>query len=130
MSPADVRPELVVIACAVSAGIHGALVPEHFEEGTGAGIGFVVATAALVAIVVRLTRRSGRGALAAAAVLLGGLIASYGLAVTTGLPFLHPEPEPLEGLALTTKAVEAVGLFAAASLLRRPRLPRPKGTPA
>ena len=56
-----------------------------------------------------------------AAVLLG-LLASYVLAVTTGLPVLHPEPEPVDGLALATKAIEAVGLVTAGSLLRRPSL--------
>jgi hypothetical protein len=40
------------------------------------------------------------------------------LAVTTGVPVLHPEPEPVDGLALFTKAVEATGLAAALNLLR------------
>jgi hypothetical protein len=38
------RSRIVVLASAISAGIHGALAPEHFEEGAGAGFGFVVAT--------------------------------------------------------------------------------------
>jgi hypothetical protein len=49
-----------------------------------------------------------------------GLLASYAVAVTSGLPVLHPDPEPLDGLALTTKAVEIVGLLAASSLLWNP----------
>ena len=56
---------------------------------------------------------------------------SYALAVTTGLPFLHPDPEPVDGLALATKAIETVGLLAATSLLWRPvalTFPQPKGT--
>ena len=40
------------------------------------------------------------------------------LATTTGFPVLHPEPEPVDGLALATKAIEAVGLVTALSLLR------------
>ena len=43
---------------------------------------------------------------------------AYAAAITTGLPLLHPEPEPVNGLALFTKAVEAVGLVAATELLR------------
>ena len=47
-------------------------------------------------------------------------------------PFLHPEPEPVDGLALATKAFEAVGLVTALSLLRRRPLSitliQPKGT--
>ena len=31
---AELRVDVVILACAISAGIHGALVPEHFEEGT------------------------------------------------------------------------------------------------
>ena len=45
------------------------------------------------------------------------------LAITTGLPLLHPEVEPVTGLALATKAIEAAALLAAVRLLR------PKGLP-
>ena len=60
-----------------------------------------------------------------------GLIASYGLAITTGVPVLHPVVEAVDGLALFTKAVEGIGAVAAASLVRRPSftlLTQPKGT--
>ena len=133
VSLADVRGDVVILACAVSAGIHGALVPGHFEEGTGAGLGFVVATVTLAALVVWLTLRPANPfALAAAAATFAGLLASYALAITAGLPVLHPDPEPVEGLALATKAIEGAGLLAATSLFWRPRttanLPQPKGT--
>jgi hypothetical protein len=112
------RRDVVIIACAISAGIHGALVPAHFAEGAGPGIGFVVAAAglALAALALTLLPASMR-ALAAAALLLLGLIASYALAITTGLPVLHPHAEPVDGLALATKAIEAAGLLAAWTLL-------------
>jgi hypothetical protein len=129
---AELRADIVIVACAVSAGIHGALVPGHFDEGTGAGLGFVAATVSLAAVVLSLTRwPRNRPALGAAAALLGGLLASYALAVTNGLPVLHPDPEPVDGLALATKAIETVGLLAATSLLWRPVAviaQRPKGT--
>jgi len=61
-----------------------------------------------------------------------GLIASYALVVATGMPVLHPEPEAVDGLALFTKGVEAIGLVLAATLTRRPslaiNLTQPKGT--
>lgn len=120
MTLADLRSDLAILACAISAGIHGALTPSHFDEGTGPGLGFAGATVALTGIAVWLTRRPGSPlALAAAAATLAGLVASYGLAITTGVPVLHPHPEPVDGLALATKAVEVVGLLAATSLLRR-----------
>jgi hypothetical protein len=125
--------DLVIVACAISAGIHGALAPEHFGEGTGAGVGFAAATIALAALAIALTLRPASAvALVAAAAVFAGLLASYGLAITTGVPVLHPDREPIDGLALATKAIEALGLLAAWSLVQRPSLavaiPHPKGT--
>ena len=108
--------------------------PDHLTEGAGAGAGFAVATVLLAAVAAELTRTVSAAALAGATALFAGLLVSYGFAVTTGLPLLHPDAEAVDGLALFTKAVEVLGLLAAASLLsrRRPALflnsPRPKGT--
>ena len=114
------RVDALIVTCAISSGIHGALAPDHFREATGAGIGFVVATVLLAALAVRLTLRPGdRHSLAAAVLVFTGLIASYALAVTTGVPVLHPEVEPIDGLALFTKAIEVAGLVASFSLLTR-----------
>ena len=133
VSVAELRRDVVIVACAVSAGIHCALVPSHFAEGSGAGLGFVAATVSLAGLVVWLTwRPANASALAAAAVAFAGLLASYALAITVGLPVLHPDPEPVDALALATKAIEAAGLLTASSLLLRPRfaatLLQPKGT--
>jgi hypothetical protein len=128
-----VERDAVVVTCAISAGIHAALTPDHLSEGARAGLGFLGAAVLLATLAVVLTGRpKSTAALATAGVVLTGLIASHALAVTTGLPVLHPEPEPLDGLALVTKSVEAVGLLAAAHLVRRPRpglapSPRPRG---
>lgn len=132
VSLAELKGDVVILACAVSAGIHGALVPGHVEEGTGAGLGFVAATVTLVGLVVWLTwRPANPTGLAVAAATFSGLLASYALAITAGLPVLHPDPEPIDGLALATKAIEAAGLLAALGLLWRSRLvatvPQPKG---
>jgi CHASE2 domain-containing sensor protein len=129
---AELRIDIVVLACAVSAGIHAALVPDHFDEGVGAGVGFVGATLVLSVLAVVLTRSPSQVALAATAAVFAGLIASYVLVLTTGVPVLHPDTETLDGLALFTKAVEIVGCLTAASVIRRPSF-RPslqlKGTP-
>jgi len=129
---AELKRDVVILACAISAGIHAALVPAHFDERVAAGVGFAAATVALAGLAVWLTWRSAKAsALAAAAVTFVGLLASYALATTAGLPVLHPDPEPVDGLAIATKAIEALGLLAATSLLWRPRfaaLPQPKGT--
>jgi CHASE2 domain-containing sensor protein len=130
---AELRTDVVILTCAISAGIHGALVGDHFDEGAGPGIAFVLATVLLAALAVALTRRPTQLVLAGAALVFAGLLASYALAVTTGLPVLHPEREAVDGLALFTKAIEAIGLVTAASLLRRPSLVvalfEAKGTP-
>jgi hypothetical protein len=112
-----IERDLVILACAVSAGIHAALTPEHFREGTGAGFGFLVSAVLLAGLVVALTRAASPPALVLTILTMAGLIAAYAFAVTTGVPLLHPEVEPVEGLAFATKAVEAVGLVVAAHLL-------------
>jgi hypothetical protein len=128
------RRDVVILACAVSAGIHAALVPAHIDESVAASAGFVAATALLAGLAVLLTLRpAARLAVAGAALVFAGLLASYLLATTTGLPLLQPDPERVDGLALATKTFEAVGLVAALSLAwRRPAATRrflhPKGT--
>jgi hypothetical protein len=119
-SPAIER-DIVIVACAISTGIHAALVRHHFDEGAGPGLGFLAAAVLLAGLVIVLTRRPTLVAIVAAAVVLAGLLFSYALATTTGLPLLHPELEPVHGLALATKAIEALGLLAALHLIWRDR---------
>ena len=126
-----VARDLVVVACAISAGVHAALAPAHFQESTAAGAGFAV-SAVLLVVLAAATRRPGQAALTAAALLLGGLVVAYALAVTTGVPILQPSPERANGLGLFTTTVELAGLGAALRLLARPHLEHltllPKGT--
>jgi len=111
--------DVVILACAISAGIHGALVPSKLEEGNAATGGFAASAVLLGALAVALTRSSQPLLVAAAATVFLGLLVSYALAITTGVPLLHPHPEPVDGLAVFTKAVELVGLLAAVALLAR-----------
>jgi peptidoglycan/LPS O-acetylase OafA/YrhL len=132
MTVAELRIDGVIVACAVSAGIHAALAPEHFRETAAAGIGFVVAAVVLGLLAVVLTLRPGEPAFSAAALVFAGLIGSYALAITTGIPVLHPDVDPVEGLALATKAIEAAALVLAVSACRPSQAPhsltQPKGT--
>jgi hypothetical protein len=121
VSRQELERDLLIVVCAISAGIHGGLVGEHLAESHRAGVGFFVATVLLSALVVALTRGARALILGVAAVVLAGLIGSYVLAITTGLPVLHPQPEPVDSLAVATKVVEAVGLLAASHLLWRGR---------
>ncbi len=135
--PRRLALDVVILSCAASAGIHGALTPEHFDEGTGAGAGFLAATVLLAVLAAAmLLRPESRTAVALAGAVLGGLILAYGLVIVNGVPVLHPDQEPVDGLAVATKLIEAAGLLAAASVLQhagrsRPAdIPRPKGTTA
>jgi hypothetical protein len=136
ISSAAFESDLVIGACAISAGIHAALVRDHFEEGAAAGIGFLAAAALLAGLVVVLTcRTASLPAIAAAGAVLAGLLAGYALATTIGIPLLHPEPESIDGLALATKAIEALGLLAALHVIEHGRTAavssviQPKGIP-
>jgi hypothetical protein len=132
VTAAEARTDAVIVACAISAGIHAALAPHHFRETTGAGLGFVLSALLLGVLAVVLTRRPSETAFAATALVFAGLLGSYALAVTTGIPVIHPDVDPLEGVALATKAIEAAGLVLAASALPwavpRLTLRHPKGT--
>lgn len=111
------RTDTLILSCAVSAGVHGALVGEH-------GGSFAVAAAAAAATAVLLTLRPGDVVVRGAAVaLLVCFIVAYVAAVTTGLPVVHPDVEPVEGLAVFTKVVEALGVAAGAPSLARAPVP-------
>jgi hypothetical protein len=120
----------MIVCCAVSAGVHAALVPEHLQEHVPAGIGFVAATAALVAAIIGLTVRADSRAITATAVcILMSLVVSYVVASTDGIPFLHPDVDPIDTLGILTKAVEVVGVGLGTQLLHG-ALERPEGARA
>jgi hypothetical protein len=122
ISPAALQRDIVIAVCAISAGIHVALVREHLEESAPAGVGFLMSAVLLAGLVVVLTYWTASGVpVAAAGAVLVGLLASYAFAATTGIPVLHPEVESIDGLALATKAIEAFGVLAALLVLGRGR---------
>jgi hypothetical protein len=112
--------DVVVLACALSAGVHAGLVPEHMHESPLLGISFAVA-AVLAALLAHALPRVGGALLpAAAAVLLGGLIVAYALSRMSGLPLLGAEQEALDPLGVATKAIELAGLVCAVRLMTEP----------
>ena len=103
--------KVVIAACAASAGAHAGLVPEHLREAPQLGIAFILASALLLAVVAALAscpedRRIAR----VAALLLTGVIASWGASRVTGIPLLQPRPEPVDLVGLVTTLVEVLGL--------------------
>jgi len=123
------KRDLLIVACAVSAGVHAALAPAHFQESFVEGAGFVAATAVLAVVVGALAFfPASRLVVIAAAFVFAGLLVSYSFAAATGIPLLHPDVEPVDGLAVDTKLVELFGLALAVDLGRRRgdgRLPLP-----
>jgi hypothetical protein len=114
-----VAARIVLAACAVSAGVHAGLVPEHLREAPQVGVAFVVAAGLLLTTATALAiRPESLGAARGAALLLGGLVAFYAASRTTGIPLLEPHAEPLDAVGASTKLVEALGLVFALRLSR------------
>ena len=102
---------VLLMAGAVSAGVHAGLAPEHLHEWLPLGAAFVGAAAAAALGVTALVLRPGSlwppRALGA---LLGGLVVAYALTRLVALPPLDPDREALDLLGVCTCALEAVGL--------------------
>lgn len=112
---------LVLVAGAVSAGVHAGLAPEHLHEWPPLGASFVAAAAAgaVLAAAVAVAPASVWPPRLLAA-LFFGLIVAYALTRLVALPPLDPAREPIDLVGVGTNAVEAVGLILAARLARRP----------
>ena len=110
---------LVVLAAAVSAGIHTGLVPEHLDEMPLLGVSFILATLALLVIGAAVAiRPEAQLPASLAAFLFAGLILAYVASRTNGLPVLEPEAERVDAIGIVTVAVQLVGLLAALWLTR------------
>jgi hypothetical protein len=111
--------DALIVCCAISAGVHGALVPQHMRESIVTGVGFVIATAALAILIIGLTARPESRAVTSFTVLVVlGLVVSYAVAATSGIPMLHPDVDPIDTVGVLTKAVEVLGLCLAVGLGR------------
>ena len=116
---APIAFHVVLVACAMSAVAHAALVPEHLREATQLGVAFIASAVLLLAAAALLaTRPRSIRAASAAALLFAGLIAAYAASRTTGIPWLEPEAESVDAIGLATKLVEALGLLFALKLIQ------------
>ena len=104
----NLSTDLLTVAVAVSAGVHAALVPEHWRERPALGIGFAVAAAALAATAVALQVSQRRSSSTATAVLLAGLTVLYLVSRLRGLPLTGHEEWDTVGLS--TQAVQLAGI--------------------
>jgi hypothetical protein len=98
---------------------------EHLEEIPRLGYAFIVAAAIGGLIAVALVSRPDDGTLPALAALFClGQIGAWALFVTAAVPGFAGTPEPVETIALVSKAVEALGVALALPLIAFPVLVR------
>ena len=108
---------LLLLAGAVSAGVHAGLAPEHLHEWPPLGASFIVAAAAAaLAVAALVLRPASPWPPRALGALLGGLVVAYALTRLAALPPLDPDRESLDLLGVCTVAVEALGVAAALRL--------------
>jgi len=105
------RTTPIVLACAISAGVHLGLVPEHLHEAPALGVSFIVSVflLALATVAVAL-RPNDLRAVRLTGLLLAGLLVAFAASRTTGLPLLQPDREELDAVGLITQIVQASGL--------------------
>lgn len=104
------RVGLLALAVAMSAGIHIGLAPEHLDEMPRLGYLFIVAAVAGTAIAIALILwPDDRRIAALAGFFCLGQVLAWVLFVTTRVPGVAGTPEPVEAIAVVSKAVEAVG---------------------
>jgi hypothetical protein len=105
---------IVLIACAASAGVHAGLVPAHLAENAWLGLAFTGAVGLLLALTASLARTGEPRRLAApAAALLAVLIVAYWLSRTVGLAPLEEHVEPVDLIGVLTQVAQLAGLIAA-----------------
>jgi hypothetical protein len=114
------RVNLLALAVTFSAGIHAALVPEHLEEMPRLGELFIAAAAIGGSLAIALVfRPSDRQIPFVAGLFCLGQIAAWALFVSVPVPGVPGTPEPIEAIALVSKAVEATAVALAFSLAPR-----------
>ena len=121
------RTGLLALAVTFSAGIHAALAPDHLKEMPPLGYAFIAAAIIGAAIAAALiTRPRDRRIALLAGLFCLGQITTWTLFVTLPIPGFSGTPEPIETIALISKAVELIGLALAypaishLTALRRP----------
>ena len=103
--------DALTVTVAVSAGVHVALVPEHWHERHALGAGFALAVVELAAAGAALhVNRLAPAAPAIAGLVLTGLTVLYLLSRTAGLPLTGHEEWDTVGIATQVVQLSGVAL--------------------
>ena len=105
--------DLGALVCALSAGVHGALVAPHADVSPRIAVGFALTTVAVAIGAVALAVRPAPKTTAAVAALLFLVAGAYLLSRASGIPGLVDHREPFDPLGSSVSLLEV----AAATLL-------------
>jgi hypothetical protein len=106
------RTGLLALAVTFSAGIHAALVPEHLKEMPPLGYAFIAAAIVGTALAWALiSHPTDRRLPLLAGLFCLGQITTWLLFVTVQVPGFSGTPEPIETIALVSKASELLGIL-------------------
>src|SRR5262245_52770357 len=124
------RLGLLALAVTFSAGIHAALVPEHLQEMPPLGYAFIAAAVigSGFALALILRPNNPRFPLLAGLFCLGQIL-TWALFISVPVPGFSGTPEPIEGIALVSKAAELTGLLVALVLVQPRHFLKPNSSP-
>jgi hypothetical protein len=109
-----------MLALAGSAGVHAALIPAHADEMPAVALLFALSAAALGGLAIGVDRDGRLWPVAAAAILLGSLLALYAVSrVAVVWPLTHAEA--VDAIGAVTKLLEVAGLWLALRLIQARR---------
>lgn len=105
--------DVCALGCAVSAGVHGALVQPHAEESTRLAVAFLLGAVALGMAAVAMALDPTPAVSGAVAILLLAVAAAYLLSRTTGISGLTQHQEPFDVLGVVISSLELVAAVVA-----------------
>jgi hypothetical protein len=113
-APGTAVHALAGLALGVEIYVHVKLAPDHLHEVPYVGVGFVVASALLAAVLLAIALRPTAFVWFAGAAVCSGMAAAFVLSRTVGLPDLHEAWTSDGGLGLVALLFEAIFVACAA----------------
>ena len=109
---------IAIAGLAISGVIHLALMPEHLQESTSAGLFFGLSGAVSLFVAAWILAWPRRASFVAASATALTLIVVYLLSRTVGIPVLASEVESIDALGITAKVLEIIVLITSVWVVR------------